>query len=74
MTGPGQPRPPEGGGPRAPGPGPATPAGPHGPGAGRAGYLDMRVGEFLDELAAAGPAPGGGSAAALAVALAAALC
>ncbi len=39
-----------------------------------AGYLDMRVGEFLDELAAAGPAPGGGSAAALAVALAAALC
>jgi methenyltetrahydrofolate cyclohydrolase len=38
------------------------------------GYLDMRVGEFLDELAAAGPAPGGGSAAALAVALAAALC
>ena len=39
-----------------------------------AGYLDMRVGEFLDELAAAQPAPGGGSAAALAVALAAALC
>ena len=34
----------------------------------------MRVGEFLDELAAARPAPGGGSAAALAVALAAALC
>jgi formiminotetrahydrofolate cyclodeaminase len=34
----------------------------------------MRVGEFLDELAAAGPAPGGGSAAALTVALAAALC
>ena len=34
----------------------------------------MRVGEFLDELAAAGPAPGGGSAAALAVAIAAALC
>jgi formiminotetrahydrofolate cyclodeaminase len=34
----------------------------------------MRVGEFLGELAAAGPAPGGGSAAALAVALAAALC
>jgi formiminotetrahydrofolate cyclodeaminase len=45
-----------------------------GPGTGRAGYLDMRVGEFLDELAAARPAPGGGSAAALAVALAAALC
>ena len=39
-----------------------------------AGYLDMRVGEFLEELAAAQPAPGGGSAAALAVALAAALC
>jgi formiminotetrahydrofolate cyclodeaminase len=34
----------------------------------------MRVGEFLDELAAAQPAPGGGSAAALAVAFAAALC
>jgi formiminotetrahydrofolate cyclodeaminase len=34
----------------------------------------MPVGEFLDELAAARPAPGGGSAAALAVALAAALC
>jgi formiminotetrahydrofolate cyclodeaminase len=34
----------------------------------------MRVGEFLDELAAARPAPGGGSAAALAVAFAAALC
>jgi methenyltetrahydrofolate cyclohydrolase len=50
------------------------PGGPHGPGTGRAGYLDMRVGEFLDELAAARPAPGGGSAAALAVALAAALC
>jgi methenyltetrahydrofolate cyclohydrolase len=45
-----------------------------GPGTRRAGYLDMRVGEFLDELAAARPAPGGGSAAALAVALAAALC
>jgi methenyltetrahydrofolate cyclohydrolase len=41
---------------------------------GRAGYLDMRVGEFLDQLAAARPDPGGGSAAALAVALAAALC
>jgi len=50
------------------------PGGPRTPGAGRAGYLDMRVGEFLDELAAAQPAPGGGSAAALAVALAAALC
>ena len=45
-----------------------------GPGTRRAGYLDMRVGEFLDELAAARPAPGGGSVAALAVALAAALC
>jgi formiminotetrahydrofolate cyclodeaminase len=40
----------------------------------RPGYLDMRVGEFLDELADARPDPGGGSAAALAVALAAALC
>ena len=44
------------------------------PGTGRGGYLDMRVGDFLDGLAAARPAPGGGSAAALAVALAAALC
>jgi formiminotetrahydrofolate cyclodeaminase len=41
---------------------------------GRARYLDMRVGEFLDELATARPDPGGGSAAAIAVALAAALC
>ena len=45
-----------------------------GPGTRRGGYLDMRVGEFLDELAAARPAPGGGSAAALALAFAAALC
>jgi methenyltetrahydrofolate cyclohydrolase len=55
-------------------PGAAGPGGPQAHGTGRAGYLDMRVGEFLDELAAARPAPGGGSAAALAVALAAALC
>jgi len=65
---------PEGGEPKAPEPAAATPGGPHGPGTGQPGYLGMRVGEFLDELAAAGPAPGGGSAAALAVALAAALC
>ena len=57
-----------------PKPGGATPEEPHGPGSGCAGYLDMRVGEFLDELAAAQPAPGGGSAAAIVVALAAALC
>jgi methenyltetrahydrofolate cyclohydrolase len=63
VTGSGEPRPPA-----------ATPDEAHGPGSGRAGYLDMPVGEFLDELAAARPAPGGGSAAALAVALAAALC
>jgi formiminotetrahydrofolate cyclodeaminase len=50
------------------------PGGPHEVETDRAGYLDMRVGEFLDELAAARPAPGGGSAAALTVALAAALC
>jgi len=50
------------------------PGGPHGPGTGRAGYLGMRVGEFLDQLAAGRPDPGGGSAAALVVALAAALC
>jgi len=55
-------------------PGTAAPGGARAPGAGRAGYLDMRVGEFLDELAAGRPDPGGGSAAALAVALAAALC
>jgi len=47
---------------------------PRPPGTDGAGYLDMRVGEFLDALAAARPDPGGGSAAALAVALAAALC
>jgi len=52
----------------------AVPGGPDGPGPGRGGYLDMPVGEFLDELAAARPAPGGGSAAALALAFAAALC
>ncbi len=75
MTGPGDPRPLPGGGPGARPPGTGRrPGGPGGPGTGRAGYLGMRVGEFLDELAAAGPAPGGGSAAALAVALAAALC
>ena len=50
------------------------PGGPRAPGAGRIGYLDMRVGEFLDALSAARPDPGGGSAAALTVALAAALC
>jgi methenyltetrahydrofolate cyclohydrolase len=50
------------------------PGGPRAPGTGRDGYLDMRVGEFLDVLAAARPDPGGGSAAALAVAFAAALC
>ena len=32
------------------------PGGPRTPGAGRAGYLDMRVGEFVEELAAAQPA------------------
>ncbi|HEU5157906.1 MAG TPA: cyclodeaminase/cyclohydrolase family protein [Streptosporangiaceae bacterium] len=37
-------------------------------------YLGMPVGRFLDELAAGRPAPGGGSAAALTVALAAGLC
>ena len=66
MTAPGEP-----GGGR---PATAVPGGPDGPGTGRSGYLDMRVGEFLDELAAARPAPGGGSAAALALAFAAALC
>ena len=52
------------------GPGEPRPAGT----GGAAGYLDMRVGEFLDQLAAARPDPGGGSAAALALSLAAALC
>ncbi|HEX6470190.1 MAG TPA: cyclodeaminase/cyclohydrolase family protein [Streptosporangiaceae bacterium] len=37
-------------------------------------YLDMPVGRFLEELSADRPAPAGGSAAALAVALAAGLC
>jgi methenyltetrahydrofolate cyclohydrolase len=37
-------------------------------------YLDMPVGRFLDELSAGRPDPGGGSVAALAVALAAGLC
>jgi methenyltetrahydrofolate cyclohydrolase len=37
-------------------------------------YLDMPVGRFLEELSAGRPDPGGGSAAALAVALAAGLC
>jgi len=50
------------------------PGGPQVPGTGRDGYLDMRVGEFLDVLAAARPDPGGGSAAAFTVAFAAALC
>jgi formiminotetrahydrofolate cyclodeaminase len=74
MTGPGERRPPAVGGPGGREPAAAVPGGPHEAGTGRAGYLDMRVGEFLDELAAARPAPGGGSAAALTVALAAALC
>ena len=50
------------------------PGGPQVPGTGQDGYLDMRVGEFLDVLAAARPDPGGGSAAAFTVAFAAALC
>ena len=84
MPGPGEPRPPEGGEPwtRGPGlgepglgePGTAVPGGPRRPGTVRPGYLDMRVAEVLEELADARPDPGGGSAAALAVALAAALC
>lgn len=51
-----------------------SPGGPRAPGTGQDGYLGMRVGEFLDVLASARPDPGGGSAAALTVALAAALC
>lgn len=47
---------------------------PSAPAAGGTGYLDMRIGEFLDELATASPAPGGGSTAALVLAFAAALC
>jgi formiminotetrahydrofolate cyclodeaminase len=42
--------------------------------AGPAAYLDMPVGEFLQALSAARPEPGGGSAAALTVAVAASLC
>jgi formiminotetrahydrofolate cyclodeaminase len=37
-------------------------------------YLDMPLGRFLDELSSDRPAPAGGSAAAVSVALAAALC
>ena len=69
MTGPGEPGPRQDGEPAA-----AKPDEPHGPGTARTRYLDMRVGEFLDQLADARPDPGGGSAAALAIALAAALC
>ena len=36
-------------------------------------YLNLSLGEFLDLVAAGGPAPGGGSVAAVAVALAAGL-
>jgi methenyltetrahydrofolate cyclohydrolase len=42
--------------------------------AGPAAYLEMPVGEFLAALSAADPEPGGGSAAALTVALGAGLC
>lgn len=44
------------------------------PGDARAGYLDLQLGGYLDKLAHGGAAPGGGSAAALAVALGACLC
>jgi formiminotetrahydrofolate cyclodeaminase len=37
------------------------------------GYLDLTLGQFLDQIAAQEPAPGGGAAAAVAVALAAGL-
>ena len=50
MTAPGEPGTGEPGGGK---PATAVPGGPDGPGTGRSGYLDMRVGEFLDELAAA---------------------
>ncbi len=43
-------------------------------GTGSAPYLDLPVGEFLQALSAPTPAPGGGSAAAITVALAASLC
>lgn len=39
----------------------------------RGGYLDLTLGQFLDQLAAREPAPGGGAAAAMAVAMAAGL-
>jgi formiminotetrahydrofolate cyclodeaminase len=44
------------------------------PGDAPEGYLDMPLGRYLDELAQGRAAPGGGSAAALAVALGACLC
>ena len=57
-------------------PGAASAAGPAGanPDLPAGAYLDMPVGRFLGLLAAGEPAPGGGAAAALAVALAASLC
>lgn len=39
----------------------------------RGGYLDLTLGQFLDQIAAREPAPGGGAAAAVAVAMAAGL-
>lgn len=47
---------------------------PGGPGSGPPAYLGQPVGEFLGALSAGHAAPGGGSAAALAVALGASLC
>jgi methenyltetrahydrofolate cyclohydrolase len=51
-----------------------TPPGVTCPGDQPSGYLDMPLGEFLAALAAAEPAPSGGGAAALSVALGAGLC
>src|SRR6266496_2636627 len=44
------------------------------PGGPQPGYLDMPLGQFLTALASGTPAPGGGAAAALSVALGASLC
>jgi methenyltetrahydrofolate cyclohydrolase len=61
-------------GPPGHNPGPPGPARPQPGDAGPRGYLDQPVGEFLSELSAGQAAPGGGSAAALTVALGASLC
>jgi len=56
-----------------PEPGPAQPS-PAESGPAQLGFLEMPLGQFLGEMASSAPAPGGGGAAALSVALGASLC